>query len=134
MMKGLPKAGKTTWAKNWSSKKHNRVRVSWTEIMQMMGEEFRQQRQTLAFDAALRIMKNAIRQGMDVVVDECNLYGIEFGLFVANAQMMGAKIVWKTIDTPLDVCLERNKEAGYPLLNEQIVRLDEKWRWWLNKR
>ena len=100
----------------------------------MIGEEFRQQRQTLAFDAALRIMKNAIRQNMDVVIDECNLYGSEFGLFVANAQMMGAKIVWKTIDTPLDVCLERNKGAGYPLLNEQIVRLNEKWRFWLKQR
>ena len=134
MMKGLPKSGKSTWAKKWASEKHNRVRVSWTDILAMIGPEFRKERQTIAFDAAVRIMRNALRQDMDVVVDECNLYGSEWGLFVAYAQQERAKVVWKTMDTPLDVCLQRNKEAGYPLLDEQIVRLNEKWGFWLKKR
>lgn len=134
MMKGLPKSGKSTWAKKWASEKHNRVRVSWTDILAMIGPEFRKERQTIAYDAALRIMKNALRQDMDVVVDECNLYGSEWGLFVAFGQQMRAKVVWKTMDTPLDVCLQRNKEAGYPLLDEQIVRLNEKWGFWLKRK
>ena len=134
MMKGLPKSGKTTWARKWASESHNRIRVSWTDMMAVMGDGFRKERQTLAFDAALRLMKNAIRQNMDVVVDECNLYGAEWGLFVSFAQQMGAKVVWQTIDTPLEVCLQRNKEAGSPLLDEQIVRLNEKWGLWLKQR
>lgn len=96
-------------------------------MMAVMGEGFRKERQTLAFDAALRLMKNAIRQDMDVVLDECNLYGPEWGLFAAFAQQMHAKVVWHTIDTPLEVCLQRNREAGSPLLDEQIIRLQEKW-------
>ena len=46
---------------------------------------------------------------------------------------MGAKVEWMTIDTPLEVCLQRNKEANYPLLDEQIIRLDEKYRQWLSE-
>lgn len=134
MMKGLPKSGKTTWARKWASEKHNRIRVSWTDMMQLMGPEFRKEKQTLAFDAALRLMRNALRQDMDVVLDECNLYGPEYGIFAAYAQQARAKIVWQTMDTPLEVCLQRNKEAGSPLLDEQIVRLNEKWGFWLKQR
>lgn len=133
MMKGLPKSGKTTWAKKWANKSHKRVYVSWSAILDMMGGKFKKQRQVIAFDAAMRVMKNAIRQGLDVVVDECNLYGAEWGMFVTSAQLMGAKVEWMTIDTPLEVCLQRNKEANYPLLDEQIIRLDEKYRQWLSE-
>lgn len=133
MMKGLPKSGKTTYAKKWASEKHNRIRVSWTELLQMMGKEFRKERQTIAFDGALRMMMNALRQDMDVVLDECNLHGSEWGLFYAKAKLLGAHVEWHTMHTPLDECLKRNEEAGCPLLNEQIVRLDEKWRMWLKK-
>lgn len=100
----------------------------------MIGPEFRKERQTIAFDAAVRIMCNALRNDMDVVLDECNLYGAEWALFYGRAQQLHAHIEWHTMDTPLDVCLKRNKEAGSPLLDEQIVRLNEKWGFWLKKR
>ena len=70
IVRGLPKSGKTTWARKWTSESHNRIRVSWTDMLAVMGEGFRKERQTLAFDAALRLMKNAIRQDMDVVLAE----------------------------------------------------------------
>lgn len=133
MMKGLPKSGKTTYAKQWAKSNHNRIRVSWTDILSVMGNEFRIERQTIAFDAALRIMMNALRQDMDVILDECNLHGSEWGIFYAKARQMHAKVEWHTMHTELDVCLKRNKEAGYPLLDEQIVRLNEKWGDWLKK-
>ena len=130
-MKGLPKSGKTTWAKAWAAAQHNRLRVSWTEILMMMGKEFRKERQTIAYDAAVRIMKNAIRNGQDVVVDECNLYGSEWGLFVGFAQQAGATVEWHTMKTSVEECCRRNAEAGYPLLEEQIVSLGEKYAAWL---
>jgi len=91
------------------------------------------ERQTIALDAALRIMCNALRHGKDVIVDECNLYGSEWGLFVGKAQQLHARVEWKTMKVSPAECKKRNHEAGMPYLDEQIDSLAEKYAEWLKQ-
>jgi len=134
MMKGLPCSGKTKWAKDWASQSHNRVRVSWSDILETMGSGFRHEKRLLAFDAALRIVKNAIRMDKDIVLDECNLYAPQFGLFVAAAQMNKCKVVWHTMKASPEECKINNKNLGGVVSDEMIDRLFEKYKAWLHQK
>ncbi len=131
-MKGLPCSGKTSWAKAWANESHNRVRVSWSDILETMGGgKFRRERRPLAFDAALRLMCCALRAGMDVVLDEENLHGSEWGLFVARAQQCRAKVEWHYMAVSAEECKRRNTLMGHPVADMLIDRLAERWKDWL---
>lgn len=133
MMKGLPLSGKTEWALAWANEQHDRIRVSWSDILRSMGDKFRRERRPLAFDAALRLMCCALRNGVDVVVDECNLHGSEWGLFCSRAQQCGANIEWHTMDVGVEECKRRNALLGHPVADMELDRLAERWKDWLKK-
>ena len=68
LMKCLPCSGKTEWALRWVEGKHNRVRVSWTDILKSIGRKSRDRR-LLAFETAIHLMLQALKNGFDVVLD-----------------------------------------------------------------
>ena len=70
MMKGLPCSGKTEWATKWANQKANRLRLSWSDILNSMGGRYSRERRPIAFDGMLRMMCVALRHGKDVVIDE----------------------------------------------------------------
>ena len=133
VIKGLPMSGKTTWARQWASEKQNRIRISWTDIINILGKEFRRERSSLAVDAALRLMLNAFRKNMDVVLDECNLYGPDWSVFVGKASQAHAKIVYKSFKTSPEECKKRNALNGHPYSDEMIDKLWQKWGDWINR-
>jgi hypothetical protein len=98
-----------------------------------MGDKFRRERRPLAFDAAMRLMCCALRQEMDVVLDECNLLGTEYGLFIARAQQLHANIEWKTMGVDVKECKRRNALLGHPVADMELDRLAERWQDWLKK-
>lgn len=135
MMKGLPYSGKTTWAIEWANAQSNRVRVSWSDMMEMLGgNKYRRDRLPIAFDMMLRGMCMSLRHGYDVVVDECNLNGLEVGVILARAQQCGAKIEWHTMETDVEECKRRARAAGSRLSDMYIDRLAERWSLWLKQR
>lgn len=91
----------------------------------MMGDEFVRDRTPLAVDTALRLMLKALNRGCDVVLDEPNLYGPEWGVFVTYAQMNRHRVVWKTIKATPEVCKQRCLAAGGS--TAECMEIDRKW-------
>ena len=97
----------------------------------MMGERFRKERRILAVDCALRLLHTAMKEGKSVVLDECNLHGASFGIFIARAQQMGARIEWHNMNVSVEECKKRNAELGHPVSDFLIDRYAEKYSIWL---
>lgn len=128
MMQGLPCSGKTEWATAWACAKHNRLRISWTDMLKLIGGgKFQRERRPLAFDATLRLMSNALRGGMDVVLDECNLNAVEYGLFVAKAQQLRANVEWHRMSATPEECKRRSALHEHPVADLVIDRMAERY-------
>lgn len=134
MMKGLPFSGKTEWATKWANEKANRLRLSWSDLLTMMGDRYRRERRPIAFDGMLRMMTTALHEGKDVVIDECNLNGFEWGLIVVRAQECKAKVEWHTMKTTAEECKRRARAAGSHISDMEIDRLAQRWEVWLKQK
>ena len=130
LLKGLPCSGKTEFARNWADRS-DRIRVSWSDILDMLGERFRKERRVIAVDTAIRAMCVALKEGKSVVLDECNLHGSSFGIFLGRAQQLGARIVWHNMEQCADECKRRNAQYGHPVDDILIDYLAEKYSVWL---
>lgn len=124
MLKGLPNSGKTEYSTEWLRQGENRYRISWREILAILNCPVTSESKAIAIDAALRIMCNCIRNGYDIILDECNLFPQEYLIFETTAQRMGCVVVWKKLYVSLEELKRRNKINGQ-LLDEQIDRLYE---------
>ena len=133
-MKGLPYSGKTEWATKWVSQKSNRIRLSWSEGMRMMTTRKQRELRVVAFDGMLRMMKTAFELGYDVVIDECNLNGFEWGIIITRAQNCHAKVEWHTMTTPLEECKRRAKAAGANISDIEFDNLARRWEVWLKQK
>ena len=51
----------------------------------MMTTRKQRELRVVAFDGMLRMMKTAFELGYDVVIDECNLNGFEWGIIITRA-------------------------------------------------
>ena len=67
VLRGLPASGKTTFAERWMAEKKRGLRVSRDDIRSMHSTESR------VIAIRNQLIANAVRQGMDVIVDETNL-------------------------------------------------------------
>lgn len=107
-MKGLPFSGKTEWATEWAdSDPVNRLRLSWTDTLRMMGDRRNRYRRVVAFEGCVHMMADALRNGLSVVIDEENLDSITWSLFVTRAQQLHARVVWHNTRATADECKQR---------------------------
>lgn len=133
MMKGLPLSGKTEWAKAWVSASHDRIRVSWSDMMGLMGERRGKDQRVLAFEAAVHLTVQALKSGVSVVLDEMNLDGTTWGIFQLRAQQCKAVMEWHNMKVSAEECKRRNAELGHPVSDMEIDRLDELFGEWLKR-
>lgn len=132
MMKGLPLSGKTEWALAWVAKGRNRVRVSWTDIMETLGRKSRDSR-LLAYETGTHLMVQAMKRGCDVVLDEMNLDSRTFSAFMTRARMLGARVEWHNMKKSCEECKRRNAQMGHPVDEMEIERLAHKFALWLEQ-
>lgn len=133
LLKGLPCSGKTEYALKWCNGKIGRVRISRTDICRTLGLRSDIEKNVLAYDAAIRILRISLHYGYDVIIDECNLYGPDYSLFLSNAQQMGGKIKFVSIKTSPEDCKKRSAQLGHPISDDMIDRLWEKHKDWILK-
>lgn len=132
MMKGLPLSGKTEWALAWVAKGRNRVRVSWTDIMESCGRKSRDRR-LLVYETATHLMVQAMKRGCDVVLDEMNLDSRTFSAFMVRASRLGASVEWHNMKKSCEECKRRNAQVGHPVDDMEIERLAQQYRHWLEQ-
>lgn len=108
--RGLPASGKTTWAKDWLRQAPDRARFNRDDLRQMMHGGFDRDLENRITQAQHLLIRQALRLGRDVVVDDTNLplkTGKEFSRI---AYEEGAKfdVVDHFLHTPLEDCISRD--------------------------
>lgn len=134
MMKGLPFSGKTEFARQWIYNSHDRVRVSWTDILYHITARPTKATRLLAFEAAVHLMVQALKAGMSVVIDEENLNGPEWGIFVTKGTQLGAHVEWHAMPIDVEQSKRRSAASDHPVIPTDIERKANDYGVWLKQK
>lgn len=118
MCKGLPGAGKSTWAKaevlKYPTNSYKRVNKDDLRAMIDCGRYSRgAERVVLA--ARNAIIEEALFMGCNVIVDDTNLNPVHEEKLREIAHAFGAEFIIKRFDADRDTCLERNAKRESPI-------------------
>jgi predicted kinase len=129
MTVGLPASGKTTWAREYVTSNLSTIRVNKDEIRQMLHNGiYSEGREEFVIAIRNSIIRTALDAGCDVIVDDTNFNPKHQMSISAIAHEYDALVEIKNFtDVPLEVCLERNHERGYPVPQEAIERMHEQY-------
>lgn len=125
---GLPGCGKSTTARAWVAETpQHRARLNRDELRLLMhgvaahGDRWQEGQITAAQHAAAAALLAA---GVDVVVDDTNLYPEHRDALAALAQTQGADVqLWDMTDVDLETCLARNAfRPAAEQVPEDVVR------------
>ncbi|WP_158240404.1 AAA family ATPase [Mycobacterium hubeiense] len=128
ILRGLPAAGKTTWAKAWRDvDPRRRVIVNRDQIRLELFGRYRlldDQQEGAVTDLEVGLAERALRDGKSVVVDDTNLEPQHLAVWTSLAD--GHRVPYRihTIETPLAECLRRNRRraaAGGRFVPEDVI-------------
>ena len=131
IMRGLQGSGKTWWSKQWVLENPGtRVRVNNDDLRRMLGVYWQPDREGLVRAMREEFFKYAMGKGYNIVVDNMNLSEKTmaslkervtwFNKYGGGGIRYEVKIIDLT-DTPLDVCIERDKARPEPI-GEAVIR------------
>ena len=122
--RGLPASGKSTWAKQWVLEDpEHRVRINQDDIRLMLGKYWVPSREKLVQEIQFNAIIEALNREFDVVIDNTNLNNKvldQFNRLIKTFE--DYEIEYKDFfDTPLSVCIERDKNRDLPV-TEKVIR------------
>lgn len=121
MLKGLPASGKTTLALEMA-KEEKLKRVSKDDLRAMLhGGKYSLETEMFVLDVRNVIAKLAIEKGFDIVIDDTNLNPVHEEQLGFLADSLGARLDVINVNTPLDVCILRDK-ARPNSVGEAVIR------------
>lgn len=122
--RGIPASGKSTWAKQWVLEDPNhRVRINQDDIRLMLGKYWIPNREPLVQHIQKEALIEALDRGYDIVVDNTNLNKKVLDFYRALVIDHGNHAIeFKDFfDTPLSVCIERDKNRDIQV-SEKTIR------------
>ena len=122
--RGIPASGKTFWAKQWVLEDpEHRVRINQDDIRLMLGKYWVPSREELVQHIQKEALIEALERGYDIVIDNTNLNKKVLDFYRALVIDHGNHAIeYKDFfDTPLSVCIERDKNRDV-LVSEKIIR------------
>lgn len=122
--RGLPASGKSTWAKQWVLEDpEHRVRINQDDIRLMLGKYWVLSREKLVQHIQEEALIEALLRGYDIVIDNTNLNEKVLDNYRVLVTAYGNhSIEYKDFfDTPLSVCIERDKNRGLQV-TEKVIR------------
>ncbi len=127
--RGLPGAGKSTWAAAWRDvDPEHRVIVSRDQIrFELYGQynALTQAQENHVTYVQTDVIEQTLRQGKSVIVDDTNLEREHLDQWTHLAESRGVVCEVIVINTPLTECLRRNRNraaAGGRFVSEQVIR------------
>ena len=121
LMVGLPRSGKTTWAKEYVNKNPNTVIVSPDTIrLALHGQRFIGEAEEFVWANHYLMVKTLLLEGYDVLVDATNT--TEKRRKPYFDKFKGYDILTKVMDTSKDVCIQRAKSIN----DNEIIPIIEK--------
>lgn len=128
ILRGLPAAGKTTWATTWrQANPNNREVINRDQLRHHLFGQYSaltQEQEDTVTTHELNLAETALLNGKAIVIDDTNLEPEHLAVWtdLANRHHLTYQII--TIDTPLAECLERNRRRaanGGRLAPEHII-------------
>lgn len=122
--RGLPASGKSTWAKQWVLEDpEHRVRINQDDIRLMLGKYWVPSREKLVQEIQFDAIVEALCRKFDVVIDNTNLNKKVLEKFDRLIKTFeDYEIEYKDFfDTPLSVCIERDKNRDLQV-TEKVIR------------
>ena len=122
--RGIPASGKTFWAKQWVLEDpEHRVRINQDDIRLMLGKYWVSSREELVQHIQKEALIEALERGYDIVIDNTNLNKKVLDFYRALVIDHGNHAIeYKDFfDTPLSVCIERDKNRDVQV-SEKIIR------------
>lgn len=115
LTRGLPGSGKSTWAEKFVSQNPAYIRANRDTLRLMMyGKPVLNTAQEAAVTIAQHgMVENALKHGMNVVVDDTNFFPRAVRDFLKLAQKYDTEVEFKDFtDVPLEVCVARDQKRG----------------------
>ena len=134
LVQGISGSGKTTWAKQWVEEDPiHRIRLNYDDIRCMLGKYWVPEREPLMKLIFKGALQGAIDGGYNIIIDNMsNLnpkHVQEYQALIYNQNLNHKdnqyEIEFKLIDTPLEVCIERDSKREIPI-GEKVIR--QQWR------
>ena len=132
---GLPRSGKSTWSEAWVGKYKNRVRVSRDILKEMAGIRiYSEETERLISRMESYCIRTSLSQGYSVVIDALNLSDKVFHKWESLVKLAekdwGIEIDLKYVkfNTPVDICIARDKKSSDPVGEYVIRRLHESYK------
>ena len=122
--RGLPASGKSTWAKQWVLEDpEHRVRINQDDIRLMLGKYWVPSREKLVQEIQFNAIIEALNREFDVVIDNTNLNEKVLDNYRVLVTAYGDHAIeYKDFfDTPLSVCIERDKNRDLQV-TEKVIR------------
>lgn len=121
--RGIPASGKTFWAKQWVLEDpEHRVRINQDDIRLMLGKYWVPSREPLVSHIQQEAICRAMSLGLDIVLDNTNLNPKVLKSLSDVAASNKYELEYKDFfDTPLSVCIERDKARDIQV-SEKIIR------------
>lgn len=121
--RGLPASGKSTWAKQWVLEDpEHRVRINQDDIRLMLGKYWVPSREPLVSHIQQEAICRAMSLGLDIVSDNTNLNPKVLKSLSDVAASNEYELEYKDFfDTPLSVCIERDKARDLQV-SEKVIR------------
>jgi predicted kinase len=114
ILQGLPASGKSTIAKQLVEEGY--VRTNKDELRAMMyGSAFSKRSEKMVCAIRDKIINTALKAGGDVVIDDTNFNPKHVAQIKNIARNYGAEVEVRLIDTPVEVCIERNAKRENPI-------------------
>lgn len=123
ILRGLPAAGKTTWAKEQVLSSRGTVRVNKDDLRKMLFAGARRQgwHEQLVLNIESHVIKDALTQGKNVIVDNTHFNTIHEKRIREIAEEFGARVDVKDFDTPLADCIT-NDLKRLDSVGETVIR------------
>lgn len=123
-LKGLPASGKSTFAKELVLKEPLKwVRVNKDDLRTMLHNGmWSKKNEEVIMRVHQEIAENALKAGMNVVVDDTNFHESHEPRFRALAEKYGAEFEVKFFDIKLDEAVERDARRGEKSVGRDVIR------------
>lgn len=122
MLKGLPASGKSTHAKELESQGWIRANKDDIRAEQFPFYEFKDEKKVLELEDL--VIREALGQGVNVVVDDTNFN--QQPRLEKIAKEYGAEFEVLFIDTPVEICIRRNRKRAKSVPLEAILGMYRK--------
>lgn len=129
---GIPASGKSTWAREWVSEDFaNRVRVNRDDTRTFLNVKHGQAEQ-LVSASQQGIVRAALANGKDVVVDDTNLVPRFAKEWLKIAQDNGANVEWheEFLKVDVRVCIDRDRNRDAKVGTDVIMKMAERAKQW----